>query len=392
MVIGGHGAGKSTILDGLGLLAQSRGAEGLQLEGRRISGVTFRDMVHKHLERETMDIGVTVRLEGPVPPVIEADTWTVSYDIQCDNTPDRRFFRQQEARFEFGTQVWEFVTPRMGRWTTPPDLRLPKRPPASFSDSTYTLMPFRFFLGGRDYALHRSLETLRLALSEELARNVHLVPAERMISRNLYPDKGAPQEAPWGGVEEVVSALAYDWDLRDQVSGLLWRVVGRKIGFVRGDGEIRVEASNHMLHPVLCEGSGMRQLVWPLAALAVAPPGSLVAIEEPEIHLHPQAQARLAEELGREALRRELRLLVTTHSEHILMALLTAVAKKEMRPHELCIYYLEVGDGVASAERLEVDERGAVRGGLKGFFEEGLSQLEMYLQALASGGGAVSEA
>ena len=50
-------------------------------------------------------------------------------------------------------------------------------------------------------------------------------------------------------------------------------------------------------------------------------------IEEPEIHLHPKAQAELAEVLTEVALEEDKQVIMTTHSEHITGRLLTLVAE-----------------------------------------------------------------
>src|SRR5947208_3924924 len=43
------------------------------------------------------------------------------------------------------------------------------------------------------------------------------------------------------------------------------------------------------------EAFGLNQLLMPLLLLAGAPAGSIVGIEEPEIHLHPRAQVALCD-------------------------------------------------------------------------------------------------
>ncbi len=69
----------------------------------------------------------------------------------------------------------------------------------------------------------------------------------------------------------------------------------------------------------------------------VVKPGELLIIEEPESHLHPAMQVRLAQFLARVA-KRGLRLLVTTHSEIFLEALSNVI----------------VLDGIPEAERIGI--------------------------------------
>jgi len=106
-------------------------------------------------------------------------------------------------------------------------------------------------------------------------------------------------------------------------------------------------------------------------------------VEEPEIHLHPAAQARFAEVLATIVGDEQKRLLITTHSEHLLLGFLTQVAKGKLRPQDLAIYYLELNtEGTSTASRLNVTDKGGVEGGLKGFFETSLAELKGYLESI----------
>jgi len=132
---------------------------------------------------------------------------------------------------------------------------------------------------------------------------------------------------------------------------------------------------------IINEGFGSNTLVYLLTQLAIAPQDSTIGIEEPEIHLHPKAQAELANFLVEEATKEEKQLILTTHSEHILFSLLTAVAERKLRPNQLVIYSFEKKKGVAEAIPLKVNKNGTVEGGLKGFFEAEVDQFRRYINA-----------
>jgi len=65
-------------------------------------------------------------------------------------------------------------------------------------------------------------------------------------------------------------------------------------------------------------GSGLSQVLPVLIAAMLAPEGTLVVIEQPELHLHPKAQAALAD-LFIIAANSGVRFLIETHSEHLLL-------------------------------------------------------------------------
>ena len=129
------------------------------------------------------------------------------------------------------------------------------------------------------------------------------------------------------------------------------------------------------------EGFGTNTLAFLLTQLAISPEDAMIGIEEPEIHLHPRAQAELANVLVEEATTENKQLILTTHSEHILFSLLTAVAEGKLTPEQLVIYSFEKEKGVANAKHLGVNKDGTVEGGLEGFFQAEVDQFRRYLNA-----------
>lgn len=380
VLIGPQGTGKSTILDALGLLSQSGGRESLNLDGPWISGVSFLDLAHKHDERKVIEFGLKLKFEGAIPPIDQGPYHTVNYLIRFESSG----FKEQRATFKFQERELEFRTTKFGKWNVPQPLSFEGRPTITFSGSTFTLLPFRFYIDGRDYPLHQNLNLLRQEILNDVVGGWHFVRSQRGLRQNRYDDQGGAKFGPWLTQDDAVNTLAYRWDFRDKVSEWLNRVVGRKVNFQKVAGQITVEIGNGLVHPISNEGEGVRQLIWLLGALAAAEPGSLVGVEEPEVHLHPEAQSRLVELLKDLVLKEDKRILFTTHSEHMLFGFLTAVAKQELPADELAVYYLTVKDGSAKAEKLTVDERGMIEGGLKGFFEAGLEELDSYLEALST--------
>ena len=134
---------------------------------------------------------------------------------------------------------------------------------------------------------------------------------------------------------------------------------------------------------LLAEGFGTNALVHLLFVMVRTVPGATVLIEEPEIHLHPKAQADLASVLVEEAKSSNKQIVMTTHSDHVAGRLLTLVAEEKLSADELAIYSFEKDEkGVCSASEIEVTERGQVNGGLKGFFETDMDEMRRYVEAL----------
>ena len=74
---------------------------------------------------------------------------------------------------------------------------------------------------------------------------------------------------------------------------------------------------------------------------------------------------------------------MTTHSEHLVSRLLTMVAEKKLPKEEVAIYSFEKDDeGICSASEIEVTDRGQTIGGLKGFLDTNLDEMDRYVKAL----------
>ena len=217
------------------------------------------------------------------------------------------------------------------------------------------------------------------------------VPVGRGLTRGVYP-LGIEATTDISGAkglgsqeDKTATTLAYSRRDVEKVSRLMKRVTG--VGFrtdtVPPQSAKPVSESKLGDFSLSMEGFGTNALVHLLFEAVRAVPGATVLIEEPEIHLHPKAQADLASVLVEQAKADEKQLIMTTHSEHIVGRLLTSVAEGKLSSDELAIYSFEKDDeGVCSASEIEVNERGQVTGGLKSFFETALDEMRRYVDAL----------
>ena len=134
---------------------------------------------------------------------------------------------------------------------------------------------------------------------------------------------------------------------------------------------------------IVAEGFGANALILLLHQLLVADKGATVLIEEPEIHLHPKAQAELAEVLAETAKAEDKQIIMTTHSEHLVERLLLLVAEGGLTPDDLAIFSFEKDEkGECSASEVVVTENGQVEGGLTDFYANNLDTLDRRVKAL----------
>ena len=122
-------------------------------------------------------------------------------------------------------------------------------------------------------------------------------------------------------------------------------------------------------------GFGLSQVL-PLIVQGIhAEPGSVICVEQPEIHLNPRLQSTLANFFAEIAKLRKFAI-IETHSEHFLLRLRSLIAKGILRPGDVALYYVEkLGDrSVQRRIRIERDGHIDPNEWPKGFFEESVSE------------------
>ena len=123
-------------------------------------------------------------------------------------------------------------------------------------------------------------------------------------------------------------------------------------------------------------GFGLSYILPVLLAL-LAPVGTLCLIENPEAHLHPRGQTKLAELAVRASLA-GVQVVVETHSDHFIDGVRIAVREKLIRPQGVEFHYFERMDGMTIVSSPQVDADGRLSSWPSGFFdqyEENLAKL-----------------
>jgi predicted ATPase len=118
-------------------------------------------------------------------------------------------------------------------------------------------------------------------------------------------------------------------------------------------------------------GFGVTYTLPILAAILSGEPGSLIIIENPEAHLHPSGQSKLAELMSL-ATQAGIQILVETHSDHIINGALVALKQGKIELPQLKIHYFdrdETEHAVSSVE-VEVVKGGRIRNAPAGFFDQ----------------------
>lgn len=90
-------------------------------------------------------------------------------------------------------------------------------------------------------------------------------------------------------------------------------------------------------------GSGISYLISILISCLGLEEGSIIIIENPEIHLHPKAQSRLCEFLYHVS-KAGRQLFVESHSDHIFNGLRVGVAREEIKQEEITVNFFAMNE------------------------------------------------
>ncbi len=214
-------------------------------------------------------------------------------------------------------------------------------------------------------------------------KGVDFVPLKRGFIKPVFSP--VPLQPQLVTEDEIATTIANDRDLEGAVSFYLERIVNKSFQArpVLGASSFYLQTTDRGGGGFVCDlvndGFGTSQLVY-LLAKALRKGQTLVCIEEPEIHLHPQALLRLAEVLIEIAKEKHRRFLISTHSEHFVMSLLNKLRSGVLEERDLRVYYLRKEKVCTVIEEQQVNSKGQIEGGLKGFYETELEQMREFLQ------------
>ena len=130
-------------------------------------------------------------------------------------------------------------------------------------------------------------------------------------------------------------------------------------------------------------GLAVSQILPVLVALTLAHPNQLVYIEQPELHLHPRAQWKLAQLLA-QASNRGVRLIIETHSSLLLRGILTEIAEGRVANDKVILHWFERDKetGLSAVRPAVPDPAGRVGEWPEDFSDVELKSDSQYLDAV----------
>jgi predicted ATPase len=108
-------------------------------------------------------------------------------------------------------------------------------------------------------------------------------------------------------------------------------------------------------------GYGVSQVLPILVDVLQNPKESTFLLQQPEVHLHPRAQAELGSFLAALAKEQNKRFIIETHSDYLIDRVRMDIRdKKHLTPDEVAILYFEKSQTGVDIHQLKVDEFGNV--------------------------------
>jgi hypothetical protein len=128
-------------------------------------------------------------------------------------------------------------------------------------------------------------------------------------------------------------------------------------------------------------GFGVSQVLPVITLCYFAPEGSIIILEQPEIHLHPRVQAALADVLIDAVRTRGVQVIVESHSEHLLARLQRRIAEQGIASEDVALYFFSRGGADSHIEPLDVDTYGNITNWPADFFGDEISERSAMIEA-----------
>ncbi|HEW98934.1 MAG: hypothetical protein DRR16_25520 [Candidatus Parabeggiatoa sp. nov. 3] len=220
--------------------------------------------------------------------------------------------------------------------------------------------------------IERLIFPVRFLQERHIERMIHL-PGLRGNPERHYPTTAVyNSNQVVGTFENYVARIIRDWQINHvqlkalgealEKLGLTWKVEATPVD--ANSVELRVgrlveSPRESDLVSIADVGFGVSQTLPVIVALLVAKPGQIVYIEQPEIHLHPRAQIKMAELLA-DAANRGVKVVAETHSSLLLRSVQTLVTKGYLAPERVKLHWFTRDkNGATVVDTAELDDNGA---------------------------------
>ena len=422
IIVGPNNSGKSSLVGALRLICQTLDSYDdqvpLLLNGPFGDFGTYKDLIYKNHRGRPLEI--QFELDIPSVDFGNSENSVLKIDLVFKySQEDREVYAQSIkialdgdhlASAKYSREGQRYNIERLGTLDIPPSLKnyisrefrfrhffpvpLTQRLGVFESDRRNAYKAFtEDFNSGPNHAVLRKLARIWPRLASAVARSDYLGPL-RIAPSRTYLFRGERSKRIGISGENLTSILATKDRKREKSGGLTiqdqinkWlqsAEMGKEAMLVPiSDRHFEIRIQNFFTKEdqnIADVGYGHSQVLPFLAGGLALPKNSTYLAEQPELHLHPKAQAELGDYLLR-LYKNSVQTVIETHSEHLILRLQQHIAAGSINPEDVCIFYVsnspedDKGRPLDEITRIGIDRKGQfTKEWPKGFFPEKLTE------------------
>jgi predicted ATPase len=143
-------------------------------------------------------------------------------------------------------------------------------------------------------------------------------------------------------------------------------IVVKQLGKGSGDPfQVQVKKDNQKTN-MLDVGYGVSQVLPLIVDAERAVGNKLLLLQQPEVHLHPKAQAALGSMI-KDWVGKGKKVVVETHSDYLVDRLRLEVKREKLKHEQLTIYFLDQKNKQTTVHKLDVDKEGNILNAPEGY-------------------------
>jgi predicted ATPase len=148
--------------------------------------------------------------------------------------------------------------------------------------------------------------------------------------------------------------------------------------------EVKVRLTAKSPYVLLTDvGFGVSQILPVLTLCFFTPKGSILLIEQPEIHLHPRVQSGLADVFIDAIEKRGVQIILESHSEHLLRRLQRRIAEGKFDNENAALYFCNKNEeGYSDLQTLDLDDFGNIKNWPDNFFGDEMNEMFQMSEAI----------
>ena len=406
LFVGPNNSGKSSVISLVRLLSQTLESHDpnvrLLLNGALGDFGTYKDLIHGNQTKKHLKISLSITPKEEYK-LIGGDTQHVDFSLTYKYRSAlkevilKKISVAGDGRHhitaEFNEDSEKFVIKQVG------NLNIPSTTTFTNIQRGFDVRNFipRMLVGATpdsdaDSLAKTAVREIRIAARNGFAvtshfQNIEYVGAMRMPPSRTYLYTGERRQKVGANGEHAITMLAMDSIRRGSKSKGIRQGVIKWLSAAGIASDLKIVSLSdryfevHIQHPLTKEyqnfadvGYGNSQVIPVLVAGFNSAKGDILIAEEPEIHLHPKAQAELGDFLV-DLNTRGVQSIVETHSEHMIVRLQQHIAAGRLNPSDIHIYFVEPTQAGKKLRKLTLDKMGIfVTPWPGGFFPERLEE------------------